>query len=275
MSLKCDDVSCGAGSIKGPSVKQYFREYTDIYLRPGLYPPVHRSNTWSVIPPGSTWSSDTVWCTTMIHSNLLGALFLSTTVHAHQLFSFTTISNKKLTLSSYWFGLNQVWPALYDFHSVQLGAFFWCPTVAIQTHRFTINVVLPGGWIVVAIETRRSDFFQIRLRCDIISQAYFYLLFNYEYSPMEISGVINLAGGCALCCCWSDWDENTLGIHCSFGLDRRAQLLLFNHHQTNLSCISVIAQLNLKTLDVTSLFIISPSCSHELLLLLFVLFSAT
>lgn len=109
-------------------------------------------NTWN-IPLNLTWRSVTVWCTSMIHWNLLGVLFTNTTVYAHRLFSFTT-PNKRLTLCFYWFGLNHVWSPLYDFHSVHsFSANCWYSNPSFQDQCCIIK-----GWIVVSIETRSSDF---------------------------------------------------------------------------------------------------------------------
>lgn len=115
LSLKCSDVSCGAGSIKGPAVKQYFREQSCLSTSEVVSPcPSYCSNTWRSV---------TVWCTSMIHSDLSGALFLNTTLYAYWLFLFAT-PNKRLTLSFYRFRMNRVEPALYDFHLAPLAAFF-------------------------------------------------------------------------------------------------------------------------------------------------------
>lgn len=125
-------------------------------------------------------------------------------VYAHRLFSVHNNTKQKADLeplsmwadsclaSFIWFSFSSAWCILLVL------------TVGIQTHRFIINALLSGGWLVVAIETRSSDV--SKWVWDVILTAkllFFSLLLNYEYSPLEISGVINLAGRYTLCCCWS------------------------------------------------------------------------
>lgn len=139
LSLKCRDVSCGTGSIKGPSVKQYFRENRQSSVVSSS--PSHYSNTWRSV---------TVWCTSMMHSK--PCVWTPRCMHI-DFFHSQQYPTKG-------------WPwASIDLSRIMFSQLYMIPmpfclvlTVGIQTHRFTINVLLSGGWIVVAIETRSSDF---------------------------------------------------------------------------------------------------------------------
>lgn len=96
LSLKCSDVSYGPGSIKGPSVKQYFGGWTVTCLCLRLRPPVRLA---AVTPGGLSlcdvlqWSILTCW---------EPCLWMPRCMHI----DFFIHNTQQKT--DYWFGLNHV-----------------------------------------------------------------------------------------------------------------------------------------------------------------------
>ncbi len=178
--------------------------------------PSYCSNTCNIVL-SSTWRSVAVWCTSGVHSNLLGACFwMPRCVHLDFIYSQqhktkgwprVSIDSPESCLAAFiWFSFSP------------LGADCWYSNPSFNSQCFIIQGKNNGSH-----RNQKCRLFEISQWC------LFSLLFNYRCSPMEGSGVITLAGRCTPCCCWSDWEQNIVGNHYSSSLDQRAQLLLFSY----------------------------------------------